>query len=281
MKIAITAANGQLGGLVLTHLLNRAPAGDIVAITRKPFSVPEGVSNRIANYDDEESYVAALQGIETLLLISSSEIGRRIPQHLSVINAARRAGVKRIAYTSLLHADISTLSLAAEHKATEDALIASGVSYTILRNSWYIENHTMSVPAAVGAGAFIGSAGEGKISAAPRTDYAEAAAIVLSQAGHEGKTYELAGDVSFQLSELAAEVSRQVGKEIPYINLPEQEYAGKLLGFGLPPEIAQGVASWDYEASKGVLFDEGRQLSTLLGRPTGSLADAVALALKS
>ena len=186
----------------------------------------------------------------------------------------------RIVYTSLLHADTSPLSLAEEHLATEAELKASGIPFTILRNGWYTENYTGSIPGALAGGAFLGSAGEGKISSATRADYAEAAVAALTGDGHEGKTYELAGDEAWTLSDLAAEISRQTGRTIPYKNLPEAEYAAALEGFGLPEVLARAIASWDVGASQGALFDDCRQLSTLIGRPTTPLSIAVADALK-
>ena len=192
-----------------------------------------------------------------LLLISSNEIGQRAAQHLNVIEAARRKGVKVIVYTSLLHADRSPLGLAAEHQVTEEALRGSGIPFVILRNGWYCENYTGSIPGALANGAFVGSAGEGRISAVPRADYAEAAAVVLAGEGHEGRVYELAGDCAFTLADLAAELSRQVGRQIPYRDLPEAEYAAVLKGVGLPDGLARAIASWDVGASQGCAVRRG------------------------
>ena len=280
--IAVTGATGQLGRLVIAALKNQASPGEVIALARNPATAQgPGVPARAADYSQPATLDAALQGIDTLLLVSSSEIGQRTVQHRNVIEAARRAGVGRLVYTSLLHADSSPMSLAAEHVETEAALKASGITYTILRNGWYTENYTGSVGGALAGGAFIGSAGDGRISAATRADFADAAAVVLTGSGHEGRTYELAGDTSFSLAELAAEISRQTGRALPYVNLPEAEYAATLAGFGLPELLAKGLAAWDVDASRGALFDEGRELSRLIGRPTTSLAEAVAAALKT
>jgi NAD(P)H dehydrogenase (quinone) len=280
--IAVTGATGQLGRLVIAALKTQTYPGEVVALARSPATAQgPGVSARAADYSHPASLDAALEGIDTLLLVSSSEIGQRKAQHRNVIEAARRAGVGRLVYTSLLHADRSPISLAAEHVDTEEALKASGLAYTILRNGWYTENYTGSVAGALAGGAFIGSAGDGRISAATRADFADAAAAVLTGTGHEGRTYELAGDTSFSLAELAAEISRQTGRALPYVNLPEAEYAATLAGFGLPEFLAKGLAAWDVDASRGALFDEGRELSRLIGRPTTSLAEAVAAALKT
>lgn len=281
MTIAITGATGQLGRLVADALKARVAASDIIALARDPAKAADlGVPARRADYAQPETLAPALAGVDTLLLISSSEIGQRTQQHQNVIDAAKAAGVKRIVYTSLLHADVSPLSLAAEHLATEAALKASGLRHTILRNGWYIENYTGSIPGALAGGAFIGAAGDGRISGATRADYADAAAVALTTPGHDGKVYELAGDVAFTLADLAAELSRQTGRTIPYRDLGETDYASALVGLGLPEGLAQAVAGWDVGASKGALFDDGHQLSALIARPTTPLAEAVAKALR-
>ncbi len=280
MTIAITGASGQLGRLVIDKLKAKVPASEIIALARDPKKAAElNVAVRQADYAKPETLAPALAGVDTLLLISSSEVGQRAVQHRNVIEVAKGAGVKRIIYTSLLHADTTPLGLADEHRTTEAALKASGIPYTILRNGWYTENYTASVGGAVAGGAFIGSAEDGRISSAMRVDYAEAAVAVLTGDGHEGRTYELAGDEAYTLSELAAEISRQTGKDIPYRNLSEADYAKALAGFGLPDGLAQAIASFDVDASAGALFEDGRQLSRLIGRPTTSLSAAVAEAL--
>jgi NAD(P)H dehydrogenase (quinone) len=277
--IAISAATGQLGRLVVEQLKARLPAERIVALARTPAKAADlGIAVRQADYTRPDTLSAALAGVETLLLISATEFGQRVAQHRNVIDAAKRAGVKRIVYTSLLRADTSPLSLAPEHKETEGLIRASGLAYTFLRNGWYSENYTGGVAGALAGGAFIGSAGEGRIASAARADYAAAAAAVLTTPGHDGKTYELAGDNAYTLAELAAEISRQSGKTIPFKNLAEADYAAALKGFGLPEGFAQAIAGWDVAASKGALFDDGRQLSRLIGRPTTPLADSVAAA---
>ncbi|MDE2250069.1 MAG: SDR family oxidoreductase [Gammaproteobacteria bacterium] len=280
MTIAIAAATGQLGRLVVRALQEKHPVADIVALARTPARAAElGVAVRAADYARPETLGPALEGVGTLLLISSSEFGQRAAQHRNVIAAARTAGVERIVYTSLLHAERSPLNLAPEHRESEQALRASGVPYTILRNGWYTENYAGSIPGAVAGEAFLGAAGEGRISSAARRDFADAAVAALISAGHEGKTYELAGDDAYTLAELAAEISRQVGRPIPYRNLPESDYARALAGFGLPASLANAIASWDVCASTGALFDDSRQLSRLIGRPTTPLSVSVAAAL--
>jgi Predicted nucleoside-diphosphate-sugar epimerases len=282
MKTGVTGATGQLGGLVVEKLKEKGLASSVVALVRNPEKAAGiGVEAREFDYNSPAKLVDALQGIEKLILISGNELGKRAEQHANVIEAAKKAGVKWVVYTSLLGADKSSLSLAPEHYATEKALHASGLAYTILRNGWYTENYTGSVGGAVAAGAFIGSAGDGKISSAARADFADAAVAVITGEGHQNKVYELAGDASYTLSDLAAEISKQTGKAIPYNNLPESEYAKILKSFGLPEMFADAIASWDTGASKGDLFDESHQLSKLIGRPTTPLAETVKAALSA
>ncbi|MDD4968339.1 MAG: SDR family oxidoreductase [Paludibacter sp.] len=280
MKIGVTGATGQLGQLVVGKLKEKVSSESIAALVRTPEKAAGlGVEARAFDYSKPESLAASLVGIDKLLLISGNEIGQRLPQHLAVIAAAKQAGVKQIFYTSILHADTSSLGLAGEHLATENALKASGLVYTILRNGWYTENYAGSAKGAIGAGAFIGCAGDGKIASAARADYAEAAAIVVTSEGTENKTYELAGDTAYTLTDLAAEISRQTGKAIPYNNLTETQYTDILKSFGLPEGIAQMLSDSDTGASKGGLFDDKKQLSALIGRPTTPLATVLAEAI--
>lgn len=277
--IAITGATGQLGQHVIEQLLKTVPANQLVAIVRNPAKADalsqQGVNVRQADYTDQAAFTTALAGVDKLLLISSSEVGQRTPQHLNVIKAAQAAGVKFIAYTSLLHADTSPLGLHVEHVETENALAASGIPYALLRNGWYTENYLASAPPALEHGVFIGSAGEGKIAAATRADYAAAAARVISEEGHAGKVYELAGDSAWTLGELVAELSRQSGKNVVYQNLSEADFSAALKGFGLPAGLADMLADSDVGASKGGLFEDSHTLSTLIGRPTTPLSESV------
>jgi NAD(P)H dehydrogenase (quinone) len=281
--IVITGATGQLGRLVIASLLKRVPAARLVAVVRNVEKASDiaamGVQVRFADYNHPASWSTALHGASKLLLISSNEIGQRTQQHKTVIDAAERAGVKLLAYTSVLNADTSGLGLAGEHRETEANIHASGLPYVFLRNGWYTENYTMGIPAALSLGAVYGCAGDGRISSAARADYAEAAAEVVTSNNQAGKIYELAGDTSYTLSELAAEISRLSGQVINYINLPETEYKKALLAAGLPEHLAELLANSDMGASKGALFDDGRQLSKLIGRPTSTLEREVMAAL--
>ena len=278
--IVVTGATGQLGRLVIAALLKKVPAAEIVAAVRNPEKAKDlaetGIQVRYADYSMPESWDEALKGADKVLLISSNEIGQRANQHRSVIDAAKRSGVKLLAYTSVLHAATSPLGLAAEHRATEALLSASGVPFVLLRNGWYTENYTAGIPVALAHGSVYGCAGDGRISSAARADYAEAAAAVLTSDNQAGRVYELAGDTSYTLTEYAAEISRQSGKNIAYVNLQEAEYKNVLIKVGLPEVIAELLANSDTCASKDALFDDSRQLSKLIGRPTTSLATAIA-----
>lgn len=281
--IIVTGATGQLGRLVIARLLKTVPAAQIVAAVRDVAKAADlaaqGVQVRRADYADPASLDAAFQGAGKVLLISSNELGQRGAQHRNVVDAAVRAKAGLLAYTSVLHADSSPLALAAEHRDTEAAVRASGLPYTLLRNGWYVENYTGSLGGALAHGALAGGAGEGRIAAAARADYADAAAAVLASAGPVEQVYELAGDRAFTLGELAAEVSRQSGKALPFHNLPQQAYRDMLVQVGLPVPLAELIADADAHAAKGALDDNSGTLGRLIGRPTISLADAVKAAL--
>ncbi len=283
-RLLVTGAAGQLGRLVIDRLLDKLPADRIAATVRDASATERlrgrGITTFVADYDRPETLDRALAGIGRVLLISSNALGQRVAQHRNVIEAARRAEVELIAYTSVLHADSSPLGLAAEHRETEALIQASGLSHVILRNGWYTENYTAAIPAALAHGAVLGSAGEGRIASAARADFAEAAVAVLTTAETlTARTYELAGDASYTLTEFAAEIARQAGRPIRYADLPEAEYNAALLGAGLPGPLAALLADSDGGASKGALFDDGRQLSALIGRPTTPMAASVAAAL--
>ena len=280
--IGITGATGHLGQLTVQALLSSGtPASQIVAIVRSPEKAAplaaRGVQVRRGDYTQPETLKAALEGVDKLLLISSSDLDDRVGQHRHVIEAAKQAGVKLLAYTSFLRADTSKLSLTADHKPSEEIIRASGLPFVFLRNGWYLENYDPAQ--AAGAGAVLGSAGDGRVSAAARADYAEAAAAVLTGPGHEHKVYELGGDESFTLGELAAEIASQSGKSVVYRNMPQAEYAQMLQGFGVPTEFAEMLADSDTQISRGELYTDSRDLSRLIGRPTTTLAEGVRAAL--
>lgn len=269
-KLLITGATGQLGRLVIRSLLKSVPASHIIAAARNKDKAADltalGITVREADYEKPETLTALFEGVSKVLLISSSEVGKRFTQHKAVITAAKNAGVKLLAYTSVLHADTSLLGLADEHRQTEEALRTSGVPFVLLRNGWYTENYMGSIPMALQHGALLGSANEGRISSATRQDFAEAAVAVLTSGENQaGKIYELAGDESYTLTDLAAEISGQTGKTVIYNNLPEADYKAILVKAGLPEGFAALIAQSDASASQGALFDDKAELSRLIG----------------
>ncbi|MES2056144.1 MAG: NAD(P)H-binding protein [Pseudomonadota bacterium] len=281
---AITGATGQLGRLAVTALLDQVPAGEIVAVVRTPDKAADlaalGVVVRVGDYDRPETLTAAFAGVSKLLLISSNDIGRREAQHGAAIEAAREAGVGLIAYTSLLHADTTTLDLGIEHRATERLLSESGVPFVLLRNGWYTENFTARVEAALATGVLPGSAGGGRVSSAARADYAVAAAAVLTAADDQGgRIYELAGDSGYTLSDFAAAIAAQAGKAVAYTDLPEAAYRQVLIGAGVPDGFAGFLSECDAKTATGALFDDGGDLAALIGRPTTPIAVTIAAIL--
>ena len=283
--IVITAASGNLGHLVLEDLLGRGvPAAGIRAVVRDQTKLADfaerGVEVVQGDYNDEDSLVAALEGADKLLLISSNgNNSERVQHHVNAIEAAKKTGVKHLVYTSIPHAENNAIAFSFVHKDTEAAVRESGIPFTFLRNNWYFENATASLAAALEHGAIIGASGEGKIGYAARADYAAAAAAVLTGEGHEGKVYELTGDGAITQAELAAEVSAQSGKPVVFAPLPEQEFAKALEGFGLPAELAAALAQADVAISQGALAETTGALAKLIGRPTTTVAEAVAQAL--
>lgn len=286
MTLVITGATGSLGRLVVEALLDQnVPAGQIVATGRDLAKIADlaerGVQVRPVDYNDPQSLRRAFKGAEKVLLISGSEVGQRIEQHRNAINAAREAGAALIAYTSVANADNTGMQLAAEHQATEEVLRASGVPFTLLRNSWYLENYTGQLAVHLQHGAVLGSAGEGKVSAATRADYAQAAAAVLLKEGQAGKIYELGGDQAFTLNDLAGEITAVTGQPVKYQDLPAEQYAKVLQDAGLPEAYAAILADSDLGIARGDLLVTGRDLSSLIGRPTTPLREAVQAAANS
>jgi len=284
--IFVTAAGGQLGGVVVKALLESVPAERVIAGVRDASLGASlkrlGVAVRTADYDEPATLDTAFAGVDRVLLISSNALGRRVQQHRNVVDAAKRAGVKFLAYTSVLQADKSPLGLAEEHRRTEADIRASGVPFAFLRNGWYTENYAAAAKPSVEHGAVLGSAGEGRISSASRADYAAAAAAVLTARTVEsGRVYELAGDDAYTLPQYAAELARQSGKPVVYRNLPEAAYREALVGMGLPGDLAALLADSDVGVSKSALFDDGRALGALIGRPTTPMPVTVSEALRT
>lgn len=279
--IAITGATGQLGQIVVRLLRERHPDIPVVALVRDiDKAVPLaalGAEVRRFDYDEPDTLAASLAGVEKLLLISGNAVGERERQHRAVIEAAKGAGVRLIAYTSVLRASETTLPIAAEHKLTEAVLREVGVPHVLLRHGWYCENYMFRVQAAVESGTLPTCAGDGLISAASRRDFAEAAVAVLT-AGEDqaGKVYELAGSTSFTFADLAAEAARQSGRPVTFVDLPKAEFEAAIMEIGLPAFVASLIAKSDHGAREGGLFEDSRTLERLIGRPTTPISQVVA-----
>lgn len=286
MSIVITGATGQLGRHVVEALLERnVPAGDIVATGRSVEKLADfaerGVTVQEMDYENPASVAAALKGAAKVLLISSSAVGQRVEQHRTVIEAAKAEGVELLAYTSIANADTTGMKLAAEHQATEELLKESGIPFVLLRNGWYLENYTEQLPGTLAQGAIAGSAGEGKVSAAARVDYAHAAAAVLVADDQAGKVYELGGDHAFTMGQLASEISDAAGREVTYKDLPASDYQQMLEGVGVPGAFAEILADSDLGIARGDLLVTSGDLQKLIGRPTTPLSEAVRSATSS
>lgn len=286
MSVVVTGATGQLGRLTVEALLRRGvPAADVVATGRDTAGIKDladrGVEVRRADFADQDSLEAAFAGADKLLLISASvPVDERVANHRRAIDAALAAGVSLVAYTSTLRADTAATIIGATHRATEDYLRERRVPSVLLRNGWYLENYTGQLPLFLRNGAVIGAVGQGRVSAAARADYAEAAAVTLTTAGHAGAVYELGGDEAFTLAELATAISAAAGKQVTYTDLPADKLARVLTDAGLPAELADVLADADLGLSRGEMFTDAGDLRRLLGRPTTTLADAVAGALR-
>ncbi|MEU2337919.1 SDR family oxidoreductase [Streptomyces sp. NPDC013172] len=286
MSIVVTGATGQLGRLTVEALLRRGiPAADIIATGRDIAGIKDlaerGVTVRRADFADTDGLVEAFAGADRLLLVSASvPVGERVANHRRVIDAAASAGVSLVAYTSTTHADTATTVIGATHGETEEYLRDRGIPSVLLRNSWYLENYTSQLPQILQNGAVVGAAGQGRISAASRADYAEAAAVVLTAEGHTGAVYELGGDESFTLTELAAAISAAAGEHVTYTDLPVTDLTRVLAAAGLPAELAEVLADADRGMNRGEMYTDSGDLRRLISRPPVTLAEALAVALR-
>ncbi|QCQ17442.1 NmrA family NAD(P)-binding protein [Microbacterium sp. RG1] len=284
MTVLVTAASGHLGRLIVESLLARGvAASDVVAGSRSLDKVADlaerGVRTAVVDYDAPETLDAAFAGIDRVVLVSGSEVGKRLAQHQAVIDAAVAAKVGGLVYTSLYHATTSPLPLAAEHVATEEALAASGLPHTILRNNWYIENYAQDVARAAESGVIAAAVADGKVAAAARADFAEAAAVVATDDAYLGRVLELAGDVAFGYADLAAAAAEIHGRDVTYVALSEEHLLEALRGAGLDEGTAGFVAALDAGIAAGALDSQDRTLSQLIGRPTTSLVEGLRAAL--
>ncbi|MFI5478362.1 SDR family oxidoreductase [Streptomyces rubiginosohelvolus] len=285
MSIVVTGATGALGRLVVDALLATVPAGEVVAVVRDKEKAAalaaRGVELRIADYSAPETLAGAFRSGDRVLLISGSEVGRRVAQHAAVIDAAKAAGVAQLAYTGILGGPDADFALADEHKATEQLILDSGLPYTFLRNGWYTENYTANLAPVLEHRAVVANAGEGRIASASRADFAAAAAAVLTGDGHLNTAYELSGDTAWSLAEYAAVISELTGETIAYNNVPAATHQEILVGAGLPEGFAAILVDVDEAIGRGRLAGTSGDLARLIGRPTTPLAETVRAALSA
>jgi len=284
MSIVVTGATGHLGRLVVSHLLaDGVPADQVVAAGRRTERLADlaerGVRVAAIDYGQPETVAAALAGAETVLLVSGSEVGQRVAQHRTVIEAATAAGVRRLVYTSAPHADTTPLVLAPEHKATEEVLRASGLTFTLLRNGWYTENYLADVQRAGETGEIVGAYGDGRVASAPRDDFAAAAAVVLRTDGHDDAVYELSGDTAWGFDDLAAAASEVLGRPVAYRAVSSEQRRADLAAAGLDEGTAGFVVALEENTRDGLLAGTPGDLSRLIGRPTTPLVPALRAAL--
>ncbi|ROQ33718.1 NAD(P)H dehydrogenase (quinone) [Streptomyces sp. PanSC19] len=285
MSIVVTGATGQLGRLVVDALLETVPAESVVAVVRDKAKAADlaerGVELRVTDYSRPETLAEAFEAGDRVLLISGSEVGQRVAQHRAVIDAAKAAGVAQLAYTGVLGGPEADFTLADEHKATEELILASGLPYTFLRNGWYSENYTANLAPVLAHGAVVASAGEGRVASASRADYAAAAAAVLTGPAEEhlNRTYELSGDTAWSFAEYAAEVAARSGREITYSDVPAATHLEILTGAGVPRPFAEILVDVDRAVAGGALALRTGDLARLIGRPTTPIAVSIEEAL--
>ena len=282
MSVVVTGATGKLGRRVVESLLERGtPASEIAAVGRSVDRIADlrarGVAVVAADYRDGASLDAAFAGADKVLLVSSSDFNDRAGQHRTAIAAATRAGASHIVYTSAPYATTTSMLLAADHRATEEAIAASGLPSTILRNGWYVENYTSRLQTYLQHG-IVGAAGDGRVSVALRSELADAAAAVLAGEGHEGKVYELGGE-AITFTELAALLSAEAGQDISYTDVPLATLTEILVGAGVPQSEAVVYADIDRAISAGELTVDPKDLETLLGRPVTPAPEAIKIAV--
>jgi NAD(P)H dehydrogenase (quinone) len=284
MTIVVTGATGHLGRLVVESLLSKgvAPA-EIVAggrsIDKLADLADQGVTVVPLDYTKPETLDAAFAGATQVLLISASEPGNRVALHAAAIDAATRAGVEHLVYTSAPKATTSALVLAPEHKATEELIVASGIPATILRNGWYTENYTNTVEQARQSGEIVASVGDGRVASASRADYAEAAAVVLTDPTTRGTVYELSGDTSWDHDEFAAATADITGRPVAFRNVTPEEHTAILTSVGLDAGTAGFVVALDQNTKAGLLGETSGDLGRLIGRPTTPLLEGLRAAV--
>ncbi|MGG0462049.1 SDR family oxidoreductase [Priestia aryabhattai] len=279
MKILVTGATGNLGSKVVESLLKSIPASDLAVSVRNPEKAEglraRGIEVRQGDFDNPETLDNAFTGIDRLLIISADgDNETRILQHTNAVQAAERAGVKFIAYTSLANATESKNLMAPPHVETEAAIIRTGIPYSFLRNNWYLENEIGSIQGAMAGAPWVTSAGKGKVGWALQQDYADAAAAVLVGNGHENTVYELSGPLLTQ-EQLVSALGAVLGKEIPVQQVSDEKYAEIMKGLGLPDFVIPIVVGIQESIRNGSLEVEKNDFEKVLGRPVTPINEAL------
>jgi NAD(P)H dehydrogenase (quinone) len=282
--ILITGAGGQLGGRVIDHLLESqgVAASRIIAGTRDPAKLAglaaRGVAVCKVDFDDTAGLEAAFAGAGTVLVISTDALdgaGTRLRQHKAAIAAAAKAGVKRLAYTSLPLAESSHVSFAPDHLGSEEAIKATGLPYLIFRNSWYAENLLMSLPNAFRSGQWFTSAGDGKTAFVARDDIAAAIAGALANPPAASTTYTLTGGEALDNPGIAALASEIVGKPLQVVPLTDEQLAGGMKAAGVPDAVIPTLVSFETATRAGDLATVTGDIETLSGRAPRPVSDFI------
>jgi NAD(P)H dehydrogenase (quinone) len=284
MTLAISGAGGQLGRATADALLAHVDAADVVLVTRDPGKLDSyaqgGVSVRAGDFDDPASMVAALAGVERFLIISTDAVGRRVKQHSDAIDAAKAAGVRHVAYTSIVNpTDANPSAVVPEHKGTEEAMRASGLEWTFLRMGLYADLLVFALLPAIQSGQFANNYGEGRSAWIARDDCAAAAAAVLAGDGHAGKAYDITGPELLSAVDLAAIASEVGGTPVESLSLDDAAYIAGLVQYAEMPEpIAEFIATFGRAVREGALAELSTAVADLTGRPGRSVRDLLAAA---
>ncbi len=278
--LLVTGATGKLGRLVLDELLasGKVSPANIIATSRDTEKLADyaakGVQTRTASFDDAASLDAAFAGADRILIISTDaldEPGKRLRQHLAAVAAAQKAGAKHILYTSMPSPETSVIPFAPDHLGTENAIKATGIAYTILRNGWYMENLFLALPHAVAEGKWYSASGEGRIAHIAREDIAKATAAALASGSTESATYTLTGATKHTVDEIAATVSKVTGKPLEVVHVTDEQLAGGLKAAGLPDFFIPVIVSFDTNTREGHIAMVTGDAATLSGEKLTTL----------
>ena len=281
MRIAIAGASGNLGRRTADDILEKIDPTDLVLVTREPSRLAayaaRGVAVRFGDYDQPESLAPAVAGVERLLLISTTEIGRRVAQHVAAIVAAKATGVGHIVYTSITNPSPSNpVVVAAEHRSTEEAIRASGMAWTFLRNSIYAEIQVGSLLPALTSGQLVHNQGTGSCAFVARDDCAAVAAAVLATDGHEFETYDVTGPELLTADRTVAITSEVAGASVAAVAVDDEAYASGLVEYAaLPEQLASSLATFGRAIREGHQAQLSNVVELLTGRPATPFATVV------